>query len=154
MEARNNKYFVDGFLIRHFGIFPIGFDKDDMFEEQKVFLMYLMGTIPEYSTWARNVEYQSKLEEIKQITYKDIEVNQYELDIARLQKKNIDDIKKQRLVEHKKLKIRELNESFGIKEEEQEIERKIETPNPEQPQNPNRLWDILNGKGLVKENGK
>ena len=68
--------------------------------------------------------------------------------------KNIDDIKKQRLVEHKKLKIRELNESFGIKEEEQEIERKIETPNPEQPQNPNRLWDILNGKGLVKENGK
>ena len=146
MEAQNNKYFVDGFLIRHFGIYPFEFDKDNLFDEHKIFLMYLIGNMPGMEVWERNVSYQIKKEEIKNI--KTIKLDQYDIDMARLQKKNLSELKKQRLIEHKKQEILKLNEFFGVKEEIEEIERHIEFKDKEN-NDPDRLWKILQGKGLT-----
>jgi hypothetical protein len=133
-------------MIRHFGIYPSGFDKDDLFDEQKIFLMYLVGSIPTMEIWERNVSYQIKREEIKNI--KTIKLDQYDIDMARLQKKNLSELKKQRLIEHKKQEILKLNESFGIKEEVKEIERHIEFKDKEN-HDPNKLWKMLQGEGLT-----
>ena len=133
-------------MVRHFGIFPVGFDKNNLFDEQKIFLMYLVGIIPDMPVWERNVSYQSKLDEIKSI--KDIKMDQYDIDLARLQKRDITELKKIRLIEHKKNEIKKLNESFGIKEEEDQIERHIEFKKDED-HDPNKLWKMLQGKGIV-----
>ena len=114
-----------------------------------------MGNMPEHVDWTRQVSYLNKLEEIKNI--KDVHIEQFEIDLVTLRKQSVDDLKKRRLVEHKKIKIRELNESFGIKEEEEEIEKHVEIKKPHEPETvekPQTLWEKLQGKGLTKKDGQ
>ena len=145
-ESRKSEYFVDGFLIRHFGIYPHGFDKDDLFEEQKVFLMYLVGQIPEMDVWGRNVSYQTKLKDIRGL--KEVEIPQAELDLASMRKQDITELKRQKLVETKRIKIAELNQEYGIKETDTETQVQAEIKG--QTDDPRQLWDMLQLKGLTK----
>jgi len=147
-EAKKGKYFVDGFMIRHFNIYPSNFDKENLYEEQKVFLIYLIGVIPELDQWKIHIDYNIKLEEIKKL--KKIEINQTEKDLAGINGKDLKQLYKEQLLLTKKRMISELNEKFGIVEDEKEIEKVIETKPDIKDNNPAQLWEMLQGKGLVK----
>ena len=147
-EAKKGKYFVDGFMIRHFNIYPSNFDKENLYEEQKVFLIYLIGVIPEIDQWKIHIDYNIKLEEIKKL--KKIEINQTEKDLAGINGKDLKQLYKEQLLLTKKRMISELNEKFGIVEDEKEIEKVIETKPDIKDNNPAQLWEMLQGKGLVK----
>ena len=154
-EARKNEYFVDGFLIRHFGTFPVGIDKEDFFEEQKVFLLFLIGNIPDLEMWQKDIYYRNKKSDIENMTIEDIKISESDIDLCEIHGDNIEDIKKSRLKEEKKIQISELRKSFGFKEEIEDIEIKdidIESKSNNIPNDKSVLWDILNGKGL-KNNG-
>ena len=115
MEAtQKNKYFIDGFMIKHFDVWPSSVDKNDLFEEQKIFLIYLLGFIPEKENWSINVEYQKKLTEIEKMELKDITLEKTDLDLAEMQGRAIEEIKKERLHQEKKRLEKELNEKFGL----------------------------------------
>jgi len=148
MESTKNDYFIDGFLIRHFNIFPVGFEKDNLFPEQKIFLIWLMGQIPDLDIWKRNVEYKTKLAEIQSLDK--IELNQTEIDLAAIQEKPIKLVEKEQLFNEKKKRIQELNKKFGIEDTEDEIEKTVEIKPDIKDNNPKRIWDLLTGKGLVK----
>ena len=145
MEAKNSEYFIDGFLIRHFGIFPVGFEKDNMFQEQKIFFLYLMGIIPGLDDWTRNVSYQTKLEEIENI--QTVAIDEAEFDIATLRNQNIDDLKKQKLIDHKKMLVADLKKEYGIKIEDDT--EQAEEPTIRTDGKPQQLWELLQGKGLI-----
>lgn len=153
MEANKPEYFVDGFLIRHFGIWPVAVDKDNLFQEQKHFLMYLVGTIPRMEEWARQVNFQKQIQEVESYTEKDLIFSDEELDIIRIQGKNIEEYKKEKLPEEKKNKIKEIKKNFGIEEKEElkgiEGIEGIPEITDTKPGNIQELWKILNGKGLV-----
>lgn len=140
-------------MIRHFDVYPIGFNKENLFEEQKIFLIYLMGQIPSLDDWTMQVDYKTKKEEIEKI--KSIELNKTDLDLAKLQGKDIVELRKERLIQEKEKLLRDLNEKFGIKEEEKEI--KIDGLPDMDDSKPvsekEKLWDILQGKNLIKKDG-
>lgn len=148
MESKKSEYFIDGFMIRHFGIFPTNFDKENLLEEQKIFLVYLLAVIPDLDEWKLNVEYKTKLDEIKKI--KSIDLDQTEKDLAEISGTNIFQLHKEKLFKHKKVKIQELNKKFGIIEAEEEVEKTVEIKPDIDENNPAKLWDMLQGKGLVK----
>lgn len=148
MESTKNDYFIDGFLIRHFNIFPVGFEKDNLFPEQKIFLIWLIGQIPDLDIWKRNVEYKTKLSEIQSLDK--IELNQTEIDLAAIQEKPIKLVEKEQLFNEKKKRIQDLNKKFGIEDTEDEIEKTVEIKPDIKDNNPKRIWDLLTGKGLVK----
>ena len=135
-------------MIRHFNIFPMGFDKENLYDEQKIFLIYLIGTIPNIEKWQISVEYKIKLDEIKNI--KKVGIDQTEIDLANISGKDLKQVHKEQLFMEKKRLIQELNRRFGIEEDEEEIERTVEAEPDKIDNNPAHLWDVLNGKGLVK----
>ncbi len=147
-EAKKNEYFIDGFLIRHFNIYPVGFDKNNLLEAQRNFLVYLIGFIPNLDDWNLQVTYLDKLNDIKQITK--IEIAQEDIDLAKMQNRDIEELKKERLKEEKEKKIIELKTKYGIKIEKQE-EQGIADEIPEIENVPKNLWDILQGKGIIKK---
>lgn len=146
MEANQNRYFVDGFCIKHFGIWPVGVDKNDLFDDQKIFLVYLMGIIPEMSDWQLQMSYRKELNEIKELTR--VEINQTEIDVAQLQGRDIEELRRDRLKQEKNRRINELNKKYGIKQDD-EVKESISIPQ-ESTSERQRLWDILQGKGLIK----
>lgn len=148
MESTKNEYFIDGFLIRHFNIFPDGFEKDNLFPEQKIFLIWLMGQIPDLDIWKRNVEYKTKLAEIQSLDK--VELNQTEIDLAVINEKPIKQVEREQLFNEKKRLVQELNKKFGIEEDEKEIEKTVDIKSDVNDNNPKRIWDLLTGKGLVK----
>ena len=152
-EACKNKYFVDGFMIKHFDIWPLEFDKNNLFEEQKIFLIYLLGAIPEKQEWAINIEYQKRLSDIKKLKLSDIRLSETDISLAKLQNRSIDKLKKERLREEKQRRKLELDEKYGIetKETESEIEG-LPEPNVK-PDQQTQLWDMLQAKGLINKNG-
>jgi hypothetical protein len=158
LEAQSSKYFADGLLIKHCGIYPIGFDKDNLLEDQKVFLAYLLGVIPSLEDWSVQVDYKIRKEEIQKINIKDIKLTKTDIDLAKLQGNDIDEIKKEKLKLEKQRKLRELKDKFGIKEEKEKEDDPIviDSDSVIDSDNPNRLWDMLQMKNLVKpdkENG-
>ena len=148
MESKSDDYFIDVFLISHFNIFPANFDKENLFEEQKIFLIYLMGIIPDFDSWRLNVDYKVRLDEIKKM--KSVKIDDTILDMARFQEKDLKQVEREELLKEKKKKIKELNKKFGIDEDEIVIEKTVETKEDIHDNNPARLWEILQGKGLVK----
>jgi len=152
MEANKSEYFVDGFLIKNFDIWPIGLDKNNLFEEQKIFLVYLMGVIPNSKNWNLNIEYQTRLNEINNLTEKDIVIDDTDIDIANLHGKSIDEIKKDRLKTEKEIRIKELNEKFGLEKKEKEKPKIMEFNEkiPEGNEGHEQLWDMLQGKAFKK----
>lgn len=147
-ESTKGKYFVDGFLIRHFNIFPENFEKENLFYEQKVFLLYLIGNIPDIDQWKTNVEYKLQLNKIKEI--QSIDLTDTEKDLAELQGKNLSEVKKEKLLAEKIRKVQELNKKFGIIDTQEEAEKVVERKPELNNNNPAALWEILQGKGLVK----
>jgi hypothetical protein len=141
---------VDGFLLRHFGIWPSKMDKNDLFDEQKIFLMYLVGSIPSLEDWNLNVDY--KIQKDKILNMKSVKLDQTEIDLAGFHGKDLSEVRREKLISEKNIKIKELNEKFGIKEEEQnnfEVIDSFETDNTEKTTK-QELWDVLNMKGLLK----
>jgi len=152
LEATKYEYFIDGFLLKHFGVWPTTMDKNNLFEEQKIFIVNLMGIIPDKENWSLQTEYRKKLEEINKITK--IKLTQTDIDLVKLQNRNIELIKKERLFEEKRKKIRELKEKYHIFEEKENKEKDIykdfvKDQEPKKDQN-GKLWDILQGKGIIK----
>lgn len=150
LEAGKPEYFIDGFLIKYFNIWPVGCEKDNMLDEQKAFLIYLIGSIPSQENWSIQVDYKIQLEEINNL--KEVKLEQTDIDIAILQGRDIEQLKKERLISEKKKRISELKKEFGIKEEEKAPE-KIEGI-PENTENrkqirQEKLWDLLRGRGLT-----
>jgi len=146
LEANDPKYFVDGFLIKHFGIFPLGVEKDNLFEEQRIFLVYLVGLTPSQDDWTIQVDYKTKLQNIKDI--KKIDISKTDFDLAKMQGKNITELQKERLRQEKESLIHELNNKFGIKDEVEEIKIKGLPENVDIDPNKNhnkKLWDLLQG---------
>lgn len=110
-----------------------------------------MGIIPSLENWSLNVDYQLHKYKIEHLTEKDIEISQADIDLAKLQGRNIIEIKMERLKTEKNQQMMELNKKFGIKDNDEIIEeidekKKIKTPETKHEE----LWDILRGKGLVK----
>lgn len=145
MEANKEEYFVDGFLIKHFGIFPFGFEKDNLFYEQRAFLVYLSGSIPSLENWSTQMDYTNRKEAIENLKVKDIQLSEEDLSLAKLHGKDTDSIKREQLKSEKDKRIKKLDEDFGIKNENDQkiVEFKSKSDNKE------RLWDMLQGKGLI-----
>lgn len=137
-------------MLRHFNIFPPTLDKEDLYEDQKIFLIYLMAQIPELDHWKRNVEYKTKLAEIKQLDINKIKIDQTIIDLAVINGKDMKQLRKEQLFLEKKKRITELNKEYGIRDPEKEAEKTVEIKQDINDSNPTRLWDILHGKGLVK----
>lgn len=151
-EATKPKYFVDGFMIKHFDVWPEGVDKNNLLDAQKVFLMYLMGFIPSHDDWEIQVDYKIKLQEIKDL--KTVEMTQEDIDLAKMQGRNIAEIKKERLKSEKEKRIAELNKSFGIKDKKMP-DRPQGLPKMDSPKNmakkkQEKLWTLLQGNGIIK----
>jgi hypothetical protein len=147
LEANKNDYFVDGFFIKHFGVFPQGIDKNNLFDEQKSFIIYLMGIIPDYQNWKVQIDYQTELKEIKNL--KEIEISQSDIDLAKMQGRDIEQIKQERLSSEKEIRISELNKKYGIEEKKEEIKLPDNLPEDFQ-QSQKSIMEILQGKGFVK----
>jgi len=150
-EAAKPEYFVDGFLMKYSGIWPTGLDKDNLFDEQKIFIVYLMGCIPTLENWTVQVDYKIKKQEIEDL--KDVEIDQADIDLANLKNKSLKKLKAERLVQEKKKRLAELNKSFGIKEKVKIADRPDGLPDPKADDGTQRkeLWEMLNLKGLVKK---
>jgi hypothetical protein len=133
-------------MIKHFDIWPMGVDKNNLFDEQKIFLIYLMGIIPSKEDWSLQIDYKKKLAEIENI--KDIKLSKTDLDLAKLQGKNLEKLKSERLKSYKRERLKELNNKFGVKEDNTENEIEQKEQNIENKKNNQRqeLWDLLQGK--------
>jgi len=111
-----------------------------------------MGIVPSQDDWKTQVDYRTEVEEIKII--KNVEISKSDLDIARLQGKNIEELKSERLRDEKERLLRELKTKYGIKEEIKEQPRPEGIPeNTENRQHvrTQKLWELLDGKGLIKK---
>lgn len=111
-----------------------------------------MAQIPEIDHWKRNVEYKTKLAEIKQLDVNKIKIDKTIIDLASINGKDMKKLKKEQLLLEKKKRITELNKEYGIKDPEKEAEKTVDIKQDinNNNHNPTRLWDILHGKGLVK----
>jgi hypothetical protein len=137
-------------LIKHFNIWPIGFEKDNLFEEQKIFLIYLMGFVHSLEEWNLQVTYQKRLQDINNLSLKDINLEKTDIDLAKMHGRDLYLLKKERLKEEKKKKIKELNEKFGIEDEEKKEKNiKFKEENPHEKQK--TLWDMLELKKIIKK---
>lgn len=137
-------------MIKHFGIWPLEVDKNNLFEEQKIFIVYLMAVIPSIENWQTQIDYESKLKQIINLT--DVKIEQAEIDLAELHDKDLDELKKEKLKEEKENRLKKLNEKFGVQEEikHEKIEGLPEPDkNPDTRNQQRKLWDTLQLKGLV-----
>lgn len=138
-------------MIKHFDVWPSNVNKNDLFDQQKIFIIYLMGLIPDNNNWSTQVEYLNKLEKIKKIKIDEIKLEQTDIDLAKMQNRDLEELRRERLKDEKKKQTTELKETYGIKEEREEIHVEgIPDVKDAKPQE-KMLWDLLHGKGLVKE---
>ena len=108
-----------------------------------------MGAIPDLENWTLQVSYQTDIEEIKNL--KKVDISQTDLDVARLQNRDIEELKRERLIMERKTRIAEINNKYGIKNKIPEIEMPDGIPSePQTIDEKKKLWDILQGKGLIK----
>jgi len=141
-------------MIKHFDVYPVGFDKNNLFDEQKIFLIYLIGVIPSIEDWTIQVEYKLELKNIQEI--KSVEISESDIDIAKLHGENINELKKERLLLHKEEKIKELNKKYGIKisEETEKIKEIPESKLNRAQIRQDKIWEYLQGKELVIKDGQ
>ena len=90
------------------------------------------------------------MEEAKNL--KTVVISDSDMDVARLQGRDIEELKKERLRLERHRKISEIKKKYGIKEEEKEIELPEGIPEiPKVVNERQKLWDILDGKGLINK---
>lgn len=141
-------------MLRHFKVWPENIDKNNLYYEQKAFLIYLAGSVPSLDDWAIQVEYKIQKQKIDDLTEKDIVLSKTELDLAKIHGKEIEQLKKDALKQEKEIRLLELNKKFGVnqKDEDNEINNipyKVSRDN-EEIEKREKLWDILQGKGIIK----
>jgi len=107
-----------------------------------------MGLIPDYQNWSIQVDYQKKKKEIEKIETVDIE--QSEIDLATMQGKNIEELRRERLKAEKNRLLKELDEQFGVVDKQEKSKKVVSFQNDEGKDQKKKLWEILQGKGLVK----
>lgn len=153
MEAQKNEYFLDGFYIKHFKKFPQGCNIEDFFEVQQIFLLYLIGLIPSFDDWSINMQYTKEHHEIELLTEKDIEISKVNVDLATFQGRSGKQEKLIQLKLEKEKRFKELNKKYGVEEKkEQNIPDIIDSEeNDKNDYNQEKLFDILNAKGLFKK---
>ena len=134
-------------------MFPPGVNKEAFFDEQKVFIIYLMGSIPDFQEWSLHLSYKKKMNEIKNL--KDIDIDETDIEVAKINGESIEALKKKRLKQKKKRMIQEVNKEFGIKDEQIEENKDIKKDLPKEKTElgTQQLWEMLEGRGLVKKNG-
>lgn len=137
-------------MIRHYGIFPVGFNRDDLWPEQKAFLMYLIAEMPTIEVWTHNMKYRSEVDAIKAMTIDDIVLSAADADLAKMQGDNIAEVKALRLKAEKQKRLKEINEKYGV--EDQPEEEEAEKPKMVQD-SPGAIWEKLMGKGIIDKNG-
>lgn len=101
--------------------------------------------------WSFNMDFINKKDKIDRI--ESIELSKEDLDMAKLHGKDIKKLKEERLKNHKKQLIKDLNDKFGIKNDEEKRNNvKINNTKKDKKED---LWDILAGKNLIgnKNNG-
>lgn len=116
-----------------------------------------MGFIPDLKNWSIETDYRRKKTEIDEITIKDIKLDKTDVDLVRLQGGDIEELKRERLINEKERRIKELDDSFGIEPEEQDekpeyIDFREDSEGDEAKEKSNhekKLWEILEGKGLI-----
>ena len=111
-----DEYFLPGCMLKFFGIYPLGLNKENLHEKQQAFLMYLMAVVPTKENWNLDVAFQREKMKINEMDIKEIKLSEADKDIARLQGQDLEELKKERLEKLKKQKMIELNERFGIKD--------------------------------------
>jgi hypothetical protein len=110
-------------------------------------LIYLIGIIPSIDNWTTQVTFQTEKQKIEDMTQ--IDMSQTDIDLAILHGEDISKLKADRLQEHKKQLLLELDETYGIKRDE--TENVVENFKPDdKPKSKQDLWELLQGKGLVK----
>lgn len=92
-EIKKHKYFYDGLLLKHFKIYPLGFDSQNLIPVQKEFIVMLMGFLPDMQGIGVWVKYELDRVEIeerdfeKEIREKRLK-NEYQSNILKLQAKS------------------------------------------------------------------
>ena len=145
-------------MLRHFDIWPYGMNKNDLIEEQRIFLIYLMGCIPTLDGWSMQVDYLKSRQDIDEMTIADIEINKEDIDLAELHGTDIRKLKRERLKDEKEKKLKELKNKYGIKDTLErkdnpidKVHGKIDDSVRNLQNERQRLWDMLDGKGLLKK---
>lgn len=131
-------------------MFPVGVNPETFFEEQRIFVCYLMGNIQDMTDWRHQCSYIKKKNDIEKMTIDDIKLTDTEKELAKMQCASEIQKKREKLKFEKINLKKQLNEEFRIKEETEQTENvsvKETTPGDEQ-QRP--LWEILQLKGIVK----
>jgi hypothetical protein len=103
--------------------------------------------MPSQEDWAIQCDYQIQLQEIKNL--KTIEIPKTDIDLAKMQNRSIEDLKEERLRSEKERLISELNKKFGIKGEEKKPDIIPENSENRMKIRQDKLWDLLDGKGLI-----
>ena len=110
-----------------------------------------MGTLPAIEDWKTQVSYETELQEVKDL--KSVHVSESDIDVAKLQGRDVAELKAERLKFEKKKRIDEIRKKYGLKPIGSEIQdvKGLPKVKPEDRQKPQeKLWDMLQGKGLIK----
>jgi len=107
-----------------------------------------MGQTPSLENWDRQVDYQTRREEILNSTKK-TKLSQTDIDLAKMQKRDLKEETKKQAIRDKKLALRKLDDDFGIEREVvvESIELPIKVEKPDGTKKSQNIFDMINGKG-------
>ena len=103
-------------MIKYYGVYPPGFDINNLHEVQKMFLIYLAGVVPKEDEWSLNVSYFKEKSDIEELD--SIEIEQTDIDLAGLQGQSIEDLRCERLSAYKTKCLKDLDMKFGLKKDD------------------------------------
>lgn len=110
-----------------------------------------MGIIPKIEDWSIHVNFLTQIEEVKNLSIKEIKISQADIDLAKIQGRDIEKLKKELLIQEKNKKILQIKKKFGIKEEIPESLTMEQDPLKDQENHKKKLWDLLELKGFTKK---
>jgi len=112
-------------MIKFFGIYPLNLDLSNLHEVQKIFMIYLAGTIPKEEDWIVNVRYHKEKSDVDIIEH--VDLTDSDIDMAKIKGNNIELLKESRLLEYKERLYSDLNKKYGIdiNENEEKSETKL-----------------------------
>lgn len=117
-------------MFKYYGVLPSGIDKDNISQDQREFLFFLLGNTPSIETVQKIVEYETRLDDIKRKNYKRRVVkehgkNQLEI-LAKLDKVTYEEYVSKLAENQKEIELKALKEVFGIKDKKSEQESQKE----------------------------
>lgn len=106
-----------------------------------------MGVIPEMVDWSNQVSFETEILNVDSMPYP--EMPKEDIDIAKIQGRDIKKLKEERVKNEKQKRVSEIRKKYGLKPIE-EKNNKEEEKHAVENKSPEKLWDLLHGKGLVK----